>query len=278
MIRITLPDNSVREFESGVNGIDIAKSISNSLAREVVAISVNDEVWDATRPLSADARIVLHKFESPEGKHAFWHSSAHLMAEALEALFPGIKFGIGPAIENGFYYDVDPGDGKVITEADLPKIEEKMYELSRLSSVYKREDITKDLALELFRKKNDEYKVELIQDLLDGTITLYKQGNFTDLCRGPHLPDTSYIKAIKLLSIAGAYWRGDEKRKQLTRIYGITFPKKQMLDEYLVMLEQAKARDHRKLGKELELFTFSQKVGLGLPLWLPKGAQLQRAA
>ncbi len=275
MIRITLPDKSVREFESGVNGIDIAKSISNSLAREVVAISVNDEVWDATRPLNSDARIVLHKFDSPEGKHAFWHSSAHLMAEALEALYPGIKFGIGPAIENGFYYDVDPGDGKVITEADLTKIEEKMYELSRLNSIYKREDITKDLALELFRKKNDEYKVELIQDLQDGTITLYKNGNFTDLCRGPHLPDTGFIKAIKLLSIAGAYWRGDEKRKQLTRIYGITFPKKQMLDEYLVMLEQAKARDHRKLGRELELFTFSQKVGLGLPLWLPKGAQLR---
>ncbi len=275
MIRITLPDNSVREFEPGVNGIEIAKSLSNSLAREVIAVSVNDEVWDVTRPLNSDARIVLHKFDSPEGKHAFWHSSAHLMAEALEALYPGIKFGIGPAIENGFYYDVDPGDGNVITEADLPKIEEKMYELSRLNSVYKREDITKDLALELFRKKNDEYKVELIQDLQDGTITLYKHGNFTDLCRGPHLPDTGFIKAIKLLSIAGAYWRGDEKRKQLTRIYGITFPKKQLLDEYLVMLEQAKARDHRKLGRELELFTFSQKVGLGLPLWLPKGAQLR---
>ena len=275
MIKITFPDDSVREYEVGINGIDIAKSLSNSLAREVVAVSVNSEIWDATRPIQSDARVMLHKFETPEGKHAFWHSSAHLMAEALEFLYPGIKFGIGPAIENGFYYDVDPGNGVVITEADLPRIEEKMYELSRKNSSYNREEISKSDVLKLFRQKNDEYKVELIEDLLDGTITLYKQGNFTDLCRGPHLPDTSYIKAIKLLSIAGAYWRGDEKRKQLTRIYGITFPKKQMLDEYLEMLEQAKARDHRKLGRELELFTFSQKVGAGLPLWLPKGAQLR---
>ncbi|HLO60054.1 MAG TPA: threonine--tRNA ligase [Bacteroidales bacterium] len=275
MIKITFPDNSIREFEPGISGLDIAKSIGNSLAREVVAVSVNNEVWDATRPITSDAALVLHKFDTPEGKHAFWHSSAHLMAEALEALYPGIKFGIGPAIENGFYYDVDPGEGVVITEADLPRIEEKMYELSRRNSEYKREEISKEDVLGLFRQKKDEYKVELIQDLQDGTITLYKQGNFTDLCRGPHLPDTSYIKAIKLLSVAGAYWRGDEKRKQLTRIYGITFPKKQMLDDYLVMLEQAKARDHRKLGKELELFTFSQKVGAGLPLWLPKGAQLR---
>jgi threonyl-tRNA synthetase len=275
MIKITFPDNSIREFEPGISGLDIAKSLSNSLAREVVAVSVNNEIWDATRPITSDAALVLHKFDTPEGKHAFWHSSAHLMAEALEALYPGIKFGIGPAIENGFYYDVDPGEGVVITEADLPRIEEKMYELSRKNSEYKREEISKEDVLGLFRQKKDEYKVELIQDLQDGTITLYKQGNFTDLCRGPHLPDTSYIKAIKLLSVAGAYWRGDEKRKQLTRIYGITFPKKQMLDDYLVMLEQAKARDHRKLGKELELFTFSQKVGAGLPLWLPKGAQLR---
>lgn len=275
MIRITFPDSSVREFEPGISGLDIAKSISNSLAREVIAVSVNGELWDATRPLTTDASVVLHKFDTPEGKHAFWHSSAHLMAEALEALYPGIKFGIGPAIENGFYYDVDPGDGVVITEADLSKIEAKMAELSKLNSVYKREDISKEAALSLFKQKNDEYKVELIQDLQDGTITLYRHGRFTDLCRGPHLPDTSYIKAIKLTSIAGAYWRGDEKRKQLTRIYGITFPKKQMLDEYLEMLEQAKARDHRKLGRELELFTFSQKVGLGLPLWLPKGAMLR---
>jgi len=274
MIKITFPDDSVREFNAGINGLDIAKSISNSLARDVVAVSVNSEIWDATRPINTDASIVLHKFETPEGRHAFWHSSAHLMAEALEALYPGIKFGIGPAIENGFYYDVDPGD-RVITEADLPRIEEKMYELSRMNSTYKRQEISKGDVLKLFNQKNDEYKVELIEDLQDGTITLYHHGNFTDLCRGPHLPDTSYIKAIKLLSVAGAYWRGDEKRKQLTRIYGITFPKKQMLDDYLTMLEQAKARDHRKLGKELELFTFSQKVGQGLPLWLPKGAQLR---
>ena len=275
MIKITFPDSSVREFEPGVNGLDIAKNISNSLAREVVAVSVNNEIWDATRPIHSDASLVLHKFDTTEGKHAFWHSSAHLLAEALEALYPGIKFGIGPAIENGFYYDVDPGDGVIISESDLPRIEEKMVELSRKNSEYRREEIGKSDVLKLFRQKNDEYKVELIEDLQDGTITLYKQGNFTDLCRGPHLPDTSYIKAIKLLSIAGAYWRGDEKRKQLTRIYGITFPKKQLLDDYLVMLEQAKARDHRKLGKELELFFFSQKVGQGLPLWLPKGAQLR---
>ncbi len=275
MIKITFPDNSVREFENGVNGIEIAKNLSNSLAREVVAVSVNGEIWDATRPIQTDASLVLHKFDTPEGKHAFWHSSAHLMAEALEALYPGIKFGIGPAIENGFYYDVDPGEGVVITEADLPRIEEKMVELGRKNNLYVREEIGKEEVLGLFRGKGDQYKVELIEDLQDGTITLYKQGNFTDLCRGPHVPDTGHIKAIKLLSVAGAYWRGDEKRKQLTRIYGISFPKKQMLDDYLVMLEQAKARDHRKLGKELELFIFSQKVGQGLPLWLPKGAQLR---
>jgi threonyl-tRNA synthetase len=275
MIKITFPDNSVREYEPGVTGLDIARSISNSLARDVVAVSVNSEIWDATRPINTDATVVLHKFDSNEGKHTFWHSSAHLMAEALQTLYPGIKFGIGPAIENGFYYDVDPGSEVVITENDLPRIEEKMVELSRKNSAYKREEIGKSDVLNLFRQKNEEYKVELIEDLQDGTITLYKHGDFTDLCRGPHLPDTSFIKAIKLLSVAGAYWRGDEKRKQLTRIYGITFPKKQMLDDYLVMLEQAKARDHRKLGKELELFTFSQKVGMGLPLWLPKGAQLR---
>lgn len=275
MIKITFPDNSVREFENGINGIEIAKNLSNSLAREVVAVSVNNEIWDATRPIQTDASLILHKFDTPEGKHAFWHSSAHLMAEALEALYPGIKFGIGPAIENGFYYDVDPGEGTVITEADLPRIEEKMVELSRKNNPYVREEIGKEEVLKLFRGKGDQYKVELIEDLQDGTITLYKQGNFTDLCRGPHVPDTGHIKAIKLLSVAGAYWRGDEKRKQLTRIYGISFPKKQMLDDYLVMLEQAKARDHRKLGKELELFVFSQKVGQGLPLWLPKGAMLR---
>jgi threonyl-tRNA synthetase len=275
MIKITFPDHSVREYESGITGLDVAKSISNSLARDVVAVSVDGEVWDATRPIRSDVTLVLHKFDSTEGKHAFWHSSAHLMAEALEALYPGIKFGIGPAIDSGFYYDVDPGDGVVITEADLPRIEEKMAELGRKNSEYRREDISKTDVITLFKAKGDEYKLELINDLLDGTITVYKHGGFTDLCRGPHLPDTGFIKAIKLLSVAGAYWRGDEKRKQLTRIYGITFPKKQMLDDYLVMLEQAKARDHRKLGKELELFVFSQKVGQGLPLWLPKGAQLR---
>jgi len=275
MIKITFPDNSVREYERGVNGLDIARAISNSLAREIVAVRVNNEVWDATRPINTDAKVVLYKFDTPEGKYTFWHSSAHLMAEALESIYPGIKFGIGPAIDNGFYYDVDPGEGVVITESDLPAIEEKMDALSRNNSPYKREEIGKNDVLKLFNEKHDEYKVELIEALEDGSITLYKHGSFTDLCRGPHLPDTGYIKAIKLLSVAGAYWRGDEKRKQLTRIYGISFPKKQMLDDYLVMLEQAKARDHRKLGKELELFTFSQKVGLGLPLWLPKGAQLR---
>jgi threonyl-tRNA synthetase len=275
MIKITFPDNSVREFQEGSTALDIAKSISNSLANEVIAASINDELWDATRPIMSDAKIRLHKWEENEGKHAFWHSSAHLMAEALEFLYPGIKFGIGPAIENGFYYDVDPGKDKVITEADLVKVEQKMIELARLKNKYIRKDISKKDALDYFGKKGDEYKLELISELQDGTITLYTQGNFVDLCRGPHLPDSGYIKAIKLLSIAGAYWRGNEKNKQLTRIYGITFPKQKMLDEYLVMIEQAKLRDHRKIGKELELFTFSEKVGQGLPLWLPRGAQLR---
>jgi len=275
MIKITFPDNSVREFQEGSTALDIAKSISNSLANEVIAASINDELWDATRPIMSDAKIRLHKWEENEGKHAFWHSSAHLMAEALEFLYPGMKFGIGPAIENGFYYDVDPGKDKVITEADLVKVEQKMIELARLKNKYIRKDISKKDALDYFGKKGDEYKLELISELQDGTITLYTQGNFVDLCRGPHLPDSGYIKAIKLLSIAGAYWRGNEKNKQLTRIYGITFPKQKMLDEYLVMIEQAKLRDHRKIGKELELFTFSEKVGQGLPLWLPRGAQLR---
>jgi threonyl-tRNA synthetase len=265
----------VREYESGVSGLDIAKSISNSLAKEVVAVSVNEEIWDASRPITDDATINLHKFDSSEGKHAFWHSSAHLMAEAIEALYPGTKFGIGPAIENGFYYDIDPGNGTVITDSDLPKIEKKMKELAAQKNEYKRKDISKAEVLNFFEQKGDEYKLELINELEDGTITLYNQGNFTDLCRGPHLPNTSFIKAIKLLSVAGAYWRGDEKRKQLTRIYGITFPKQKMLEEHLEMLEQAKARDHRKIGKELELFAFSQQVGQGLPLWLPKGAALR---
>ena len=275
MIKITFPDNSVREYKEGIRGLDLAKDISSSLANEVLAVSVNGEVWDVTRPIMTDAKIRLHKFDDPEGKHAFWHSSAHLMAEALEALYPNIKFGIGPSIENGFYYDVDPGNGVIITESALPKIEKKMYELARQNSKFVRKEISKSEAEKYYKAKGDEYKLELINELEDGTISLYTHGNFTDLCRGPHLPDTGPIKAIKLLNVAGAYWRGDEKRKQLTRIYGITFPKKNMLDEYLDMLEQAKERDHRRLGRELELFTFSSKVGQGLPLWLPKGTVLR---
>lgn len=275
MINIRFPDQSVRKFEEGTTGLDIAKSLSNSLARDVLAVSVNDQVWDLTRPIREDADIRLHKWDDDEAKHAFWHSSAHLMAEAIEALYPGTKFGIGPTIENGFYYDVDTGDDVVITDADLPRIEKKMKELASQKQPFLREEISKQNALKLFESKGDEYKTELISDLEDGTISLYKQGNFTDLCRGPHLPDTKPIKAIKLLSVAGAYWRGDEKRKQLTRIYGITFPKQSMLEDFLDKLEKAKERDHRKVGKELELFTFSQRVGQGLPLWLPKGAQLR---
>ncbi len=275
MINITLPDGSVREYESGISGLDIARSLSNSLAREVVSVNVDDELWDVTRPITHDASIKLNKFDTEDGKQAFWHSSAHLMAEAVEALYPGTKFGIGPAIENGFYYDVDPGEDVIITDGDLPKIEKKMKELVSLKNGYSRKEVTKQEALEFFKNKGDEYKTELINDLEDGTISFYQQGSFTDLCRGPHLPDTSPIKAIRLLSVAGAYWRGDETRKQLTRIYGVSFPKAKLLEEHLELLEQAKLRDHRKLGKELELFTFSQRVGPGLPLWLPKGAQLR---
>jgi len=274
MIKITFPDSSVREYASGITGLQLAESISQRLAQEVLSITVNDQIWDLSRPINTDASIKLHKWDDEEGKHAFWHSSAHLMAEALQELYPGIKFGIGPAIENGFYYDVDPGMA-VIKEADLPVIEAKMIELAARKEAILRSDISKADALKKFQKKGDEYKVELITDLADGTITLYSQGNFTDLCRGPHLPDTGEIKAIKLLSVAGAYWRGDEKRKMLTRIYGITFPKKKMLDEYLVLLEEAKKRDHRKIGKELELFAFSDMVGKGLPLWLPRGTALR---
>lgn len=254
--------------------MEIAKSLSDRLAKEVLSITVNGQVLDLTRPITEDASIKLHKWDDEEGKHAFWHSSAHLMAEALEVLYPGVKLGIGPSIENGFYYDIDLGD-QSLAEADLVKVEEKMLELAREKQEYIRTDITKEEALNKFKAKGDPYKVELITDLQDGTITLYTQGQFTDLCRGPHLPDTSYIKAIKLLSIAGAYWRGNEKNKMLTRVYGITFPQKKQLDEYLVLLEEAKKRDHRKLGKELELFTFSQKVGAGLPMWLPRGAMLR---
>ncbi|MDX9696934.1 MAG: threonine--tRNA ligase [Bacteroidales bacterium] len=275
MIKITLPDNSVREYSNAVTGNQIAEDISPRLAKEVLSISVNGDIWDLHRPIDVDAKIKLHKWDDVEGKEAFWHSSAHLLAEALEELYPGVKFGIGPSIENGFYYDVDLGDGRVITDADFKKIEEKALELAQKKSAITRHEISKKDALDLFTKKNDEYKIELISDLEDGTITLYKQGNFTDLCRGPHLPNTEYIKAFKVLSVAGAYWRGDEKRKQLTRVYGITFPKQKMLEEYLVLLEEAKKRDHRKVGKELELFTFSQRVGPGLPLWLPKGAMLR---
>ncbi len=274
MIKITFPDQTVREYQEGITGYDIAAGLSNSLAKEVLAITVNGELWDISRPITHDASIKLHKWDDAEGKHAFWHSSAHLMAEALESMYPGVKFGIGPAIENGFYYDVDL-NGITISDTELPKIEAKMMELVKVKSPYVRSAVSKSDALKFFTEKGDPYKIELISDLADGTISFYKQGNFTDLCRGPHLPDTSPIKAIKLLNLAGAYWRGNEKNKQLTRIYGITFPKQKMLEEYLEMLEQAKLRDHRKLGKELELFTFSQKVGQGLPLWLPKGAKLR---
>ncbi|MFC2138319.1 threonine--tRNA ligase [Bacteroidota bacterium] len=275
MVQITFPDNKVREYHDGVTGLEIANSISPGLAKEVLSISVNDEIWDLTRPIQNDAKIKLYKWDNDEGRLAFWHSSAHLMAEAVEALYPGTKFGIGPSIENGFYYDIDTGDGDVISEDDFPKIEEKMRELVNQKNDYIRRNVPKNEANSYFSNKGDEYKLELINELNDGEISFYKQGNFTDLCRGPHLPNTGYIKAFKLLNVAGAYWRGDEKRKQLTRIYGISFPKKKLLDEYLEMLELAKQRDHRKIGKELELFTFSQKVGQGLPLWLPKGASLR---
>ena len=275
MINITFPDGSVRQYEKGVTAFDIAGSISSRLQQDVVAAGVNDQIWDLTRPIEEDASLKLFKWNDAEGKYAFWHSSAHLMAEALEALYPGTKFGIGPAIENGFYYDVDPGDGVSIKDSDLPAIEAKMMELAAQKNPIIRKSISKADVMRFFEEKHDEYKLELISELADGTITTYTQGNFTDLCRGPHLPNMGYIKAIKLLSVAGAYWRGDEKRKQLTRIYGITFPKKKMLDEYLQMLEEAKKRDHRKIGKELQLFSFSQNVGSGLPLWLPRGTQLR---
>jgi len=275
MIKITLPDNSVREYEAGITGLEIAQSISNSLAKEVLSITINGEICDLTRIIEKDSSIKLHKWDDEEGKHAFWHSSAHLMAEALETLYPGTKFGIGPNIENGFYYDIDLPEGKVISENDFKKIEDKILEIARLNNAFVKSEVSKQEALDYFTKKGDEYKLELITDLQDGTISFYNQGNFTDLCRGPHLPNTGFIKAVKILSVAGAYWRGDEKRKQLTRVYGITFPKQKLLEEYLIMLEEAKKRDHRKIGKELELFTFSQKVGQGLPLWLPKGAMLR---
>ena len=274
MINITFPDKSVRQFEVGVTPLEIAKSISEGLARNVLSAKVNGVMWDAMRPINEDAEIQLFTWNDPEGKATVWHSSAHLMAEAIEQLYTGVKFGIGPSIENGFYYDVDFGTN-VITEEDLAKIEKRMMELASQKQAFERVDVSKAEAMKHFTDKGDEYKQELISELEDGTITYYKTGTFTDLCRGPHIPDTSCIKAIKLLSIAGAYWRGDEKRKQLTRIYGITFLKKKELEEYLVLLEEAKKRDHRKLGKELELFMFSEMVGKGLPMWLPKGTALR---
>ncbi len=274
MITITFPNNDTKQFEAGVTPLQIAESISPRLAQDVLAASVNDEEWDLTRPIDSDASIKLFKWDDPEGKHAFWHSSAHLLAEALQELYPGVKFGIGPAIENGFYYDIDPGEN-TITAADFPKIEKKMLELAQRKEEIKRADISKEDALKMFGERGEVYKCELISELEDGHITTYTQGAFTDLCRGPHIPTTSPIKAVKITSLAGAYWRGDEKRNQLVRVYGITFPKKKMLDEYLVLLEEAKKRDHRKLGKEMELFAFSANVGAGLPLWLPKGAALR---
>ena len=274
MINIKFPDGSVREFESGITPYGIAESISPRFAADVLAAKVNGEEWDISRPVTSDASIELFKWDDPEGKHAFWHSSAHLLAEALQELYPGVKFGIGPAIENGFYYDIDPGEHKITAE-DFSKIEAKMLELARRKEDIVRKDISKADALSMFGDRGEVYKCELISELEDGHITTYTQGAFTDLCRGPHLPSTAPIKAVKVMSLAGAYWRGDEKRQQLVRVYGITFPKKKQLEEYLALLEEAKKRDHRILGKEMELFAFSPTVGAGLPLWLPKGAALR---
>ena len=275
MVKITFPDGSVREYNDGVTGLQIAESISSRLAQDVLACGVNGETVDLNRPINEDADFVLYKWEDEQGKHAFWHTSAHLLAEALQELYPGIQFGIGPAIENGFYYDVDPGDGVAIKESDLPAIEKKMVELAARKEELVRKSIAKADALKMFGDRGETYKCELISELEDGHITTYTQGSFTDLCRGPHLLSTAPIKAVKLLSVAGAYWRGQEDRKQMTRIYGITFPKKKMLDEYLVLLEEAKKRDHRKIGKEMDLFMFSDMVGKGLPMWLPKGTALR---
>jgi threonyl-tRNA synthetase len=274
MIKITFPAGNVREYNPGITSMEIAESISEGLARNVLSAKVNGQVWDATRPIHQNAQLQLLTWDTDEGKNTFWHSSAHLMAEALEQLYPGTKFGIGPPIEQGFYYDIDT-DGKQISITDLPVIEAKMKELAAAKSVFFRREVGKDDAIEYFQEKNDPYKLELLNDLEDGSITFYQQGNFVDLCRGPHLPDTSKIKAIKLTNVAGAYWRGDETRPMMTRIYGITFPKQKELTEYLALVEEAKKRDHRKLGAELELFMFSEKVGAGLPIWLPKGAALR---
>ncbi len=274
MIKITLPDGSVREYEKGTTSMQVAQSISEGLARNVLASKVNGQVWDATRPIENDSTLQLLTWNDAEGKETMWHSSAHLMAEALEALYPGVKFWVGPPLENGFYYDVDL-NGQTLTPADFEKIEQKMMELARQNNPYVRKEISKADAIKYFGDKGDQYKLDLLERLDDGNITLYTQGNFTDLCRGPHIPSTGFVKAAKILNIAGAYWKGDEKNKMLTRVYGITFPKDKELKDYLTLLEEAKKRDHRKLGKELELFTFSEKVGMGLPLWLPKGAMLR---
>jgi threonyl-tRNA synthetase len=274
MIKITLPDGAVREYDKGTTAMQVALSISEGLARNVLAAKVNGAVWDASRAINEDSTLSLLTWNDVDGKATYWHSSAHLMAEALEAIYPGTKFGIGPAIENGFYYDIDLG-GKVLTSDDFKKIEDKMLELAQQKNKYQRSEVSKEDAINYFTEKQDEYKLDLLKDLEDGSITFYQQGNFTDLCRGPHIPDTGFIKAVKIMNIAGAYWRGDEKNKMLTRVYAITFPKQKELTEYLALLEEAKKRDHRKLGKELELFTFSEKVGMGLPLWLPKGAALR---
>ena len=275
MIKITFPDQSVREFEDGVTPLQVAESISPRFAQDVLVAKVGDEMWDLTRPITADAAINFYKWDSEEGKHAFWHSSAHLLAEALQELYPGIQFGIGPAIENGFYYDVVPANGENIKESDFPKIEKKMLELAREKQAIVRRDVPKDEVLKEFAAKGQTFKCELISELEDGHISTYTQGSFTDLCRGPHIPTTAPIKACKVLSVAGAFWRGNDKNPQMNRVYGITFPKASMLDEYLKLIEEAKKRDHRKLGKEMELFAFSQNVGQGLPLWLPKGAALR---
>jgi threonyl-tRNA synthetase len=274
MIKITLPDGSVRDYDKGITSMQIAQSISEGLARNVLAAEVDGTVWDASRPIEQDAKVKLLTWNDVQGKATFWHSSAHLMAEALEALYPGTKFGIGPAIETGFYYDVDFGD-RTFSQEDFKQIEDKMLELAKTKAEYIRKPVSKAEATEYFTEKGDEYKLDLIKDLPDGSITFYSQGNFTDLCRGPHIPNTGFVKAVKLMNVAGAYWRGDESRKQLTRIYAVTFPKQGELTEYLRILEEAKKRDHRKLGKELELFAFSEKVGMGLPLWLPKGTALR---
>jgi threonyl-tRNA synthetase len=281
MIKITFPDGAVREYESGVTALDVAKSISEGLARKVLAASVNGQVWDATRPITTDATLKLVTWTDTDGKSTFWHSSAHLLAEAVEALYPGVKFWVGPAVDNGFYYDMDLG-GRQISEDDLRQLEVKMAQLAKQGEVYRRKEISKAEAIKFFSDKGDEYKLDLLENLQDGTITFYTQGGFTDLCRGPHIPNTGFIKAIRLTNIAGAYWKGDEKNKQLTRVYGVTFPSQKELDEYLAMLEEAKKRDHRKLGKELGIFTFDEQVGPGLPLWMPNGTiiieELERLA